>query len=186
MNPTKRARYWLARALARARRRGWTASAKRIRQAQDDLRPPVRITWPGVSAARDQSRLGGLPGDPGTPVPPPVTGWCLMLVRLCYGIAPRYPDAASAWVGAQKRHHQTSPTAIPRGYPVFWVGGSSKHGHVAISAGEGFCWSTDIKRPGRFDRVPIVEIHQRWGLQLVGWTEDLNGATVDAREENGQ
>ena len=64
--------------------------------------------------------------------------------------------------------------------PVFWEGGSASHGHIAISAGNGFCWSTDIRRTGFMDRVPIDEIHAKWGLTLLGWTEDINGVTVPA------
>jgi cell wall-associated NlpC family hydrolase len=178
VNPMTKAKRWLELALHRAKRRGWQGQAGRIRQAQDDLRPPHRITWPGVAAARDQSRLGGVPGNPDAPNPG--TGWCLMFVRLCYGIPPKYADATSAWVGAQHRHQVSDPQAIPRGYPVFWLGGSSGHGHVAVSAGDGHCWSTDVKRPGMMDRVPIAFIRDHWGLQLVGWAEDLNGVKVDA------
>lgn len=180
MNPMRKARHWLALALERAKRRGWQGQVHRIHQAQDDLRPPHRITWPGVAAARDQSRVGGLPGDPHAPTPG--TGWCLMMVRLCYGIGPGAATAAQAWVQARERHATTSASRIPRGYPVFWLGGSTGAGHVAVSAGDGFCWSTDIKRPGRFDRVPIAQVHDQWGLQLVGWAEDLNGTTVEAHD----
>jgi hypothetical protein len=72
---------------------------------------------------------------------------------------------------------------VPRGYPVFWSGGSAGHGHIAIAAGDGACWSTDIRRPGYFDRVPIDEIRTAWGLTLLGWTTDLNGEPVPAEDE---
>lgn len=173
-----RAQQLLGQALKRARRNGWHRQARRIRKAQDDLRPPLRITWPGVAAARDQSRLGGIPGDPHAPNPG--AGMCLMMVRLCYGIPPGTVDAATAWVRAAHRHPTANVHTIPRGYPVFWLGGTHGHGHVAVSAGDGFCWSTDLKRPGMFDRVPITQVHDQWGLQLVGWTEDLNGHAVEA------
>ena len=61
---------------------------------------------------------------------------------------------------------------------MWWIGGSSGHGHVALSAGNGMCWSGDIRRGGYFDLVPIAEIGRRWGLQFVGWTRDINGVTV--------
>lgn len=181
MNLVNRARDLLAVALRRSIRRGQTDRADRIRRAQDDLEPPKRIiTWPGVAAARDQSRLGGFPDDPGGPNPG--AGWCLKFVRLCYGIGPRELDAAAAWKHATKRHAGTPLSDIPRGYPVFWLGGANGHGHVAISAGDGMCWSSDIKRAGFMDRVPLSRIHAQWGLSYVGWTEDLNGQDVDARE----
>lgn len=106
------------------------------------------------------------------------TGLCLREVRTCYGVPAQAPDAAAAWWAAKLRHRTTDPTSIPRGAPVFWTGGTSGHGHIAISTGGGNCWSTDILRAGYFDHVPINLIHQRWGLTLVGWTEDLNSVRV--------
>jgi hypothetical protein len=107
-------------------------------------------------------------------------GLCLQRVRLCYGVAALYGDATTAWLRAGHKHPTTDPAAIPRGVPIFWTGGSSGHGHVAISAGNGECWSTDILRRGRWDKVPIRLIGTTWGLRLVGWTEDLNGVRVFA------
>lgn len=114
-------------------------------------------------------------------MPTSEAGMCLREVRECFGVGPTSPptdDAAEAWQRAKRKHLETSPGDIPRGVPVFWTGGSSGHGHIAISTGDGRCWSTDIERPGYFDRVPISLIGTRWGLQLVGWSEDLNGVTV--------
>lgn len=106
-------------------------------------------------------------------------GMCLREVRECYGVGPAAADAAQAWEDAEHKHRQTDPRKIPRGVPVFWTGGSSDHGHIAISTGfKAECFSTDIRRPGYFDKVPIEEIHEKWGLKLVGWSEDLNGVRV--------
>ena len=121
-----------------------------------------------IAAAVTQSKYGPAFG----------IGLCLQRVRMCYGVGPRDPDASTAWALAKYRHTQTNPVSIPRGVPVFWTGGSSGHGHIAIATGDGTCWSTDIRRTGYFDRVPIAEIHDRWGLTLVGWTEDINGVRV--------
>jgi hypothetical protein len=100
-------------------------------------------------------------------------GWCLMFVRICLGIAKHYNDAADAWAGAKAKHTTGVP---PVGVPVFWAIGA--HGHVALSAGGGYVWSTDIRRRGRVDRVPISEVTSRWGARYLGWTGDLNGAAV--------
>ena len=159
-------------------RRGWKARDKRVKAAQDDLTPPKRIVFPGVRAARDQSAVGGFPGS--SDHSNPGADWCLKFVRLCYGIPAREADAIAAWRTAKHKHPQTDAAKIPRGYPVFWEGGSASHGHIAISAGNGFCWSTDIRRTGFMDRVPIDEIRAKWGLTLLGWTEDINGVTVPA------
>ncbi len=50
--------------------------------------------------------------------------------------------------------------------------------HVAISAGNGWCWSTDILRPGRWDRVRIDDLAKRWNMKYLGWSETLNGVRV--------
>lgn len=102
-------------------------------------------------------------------------GWCLMFVRLALGIRVLRPDAITAWSHAQKRHSAGVP---PRGVPVFWAIG--EHGHVALSDGGGYCWSTDIRRRGKVDRVQVAEIARRWSsAKYLGWTEDLNGVRVN-------
>lgn len=168
-NRVQRALDLLAVALRWSKKHNRHRRVRRIEAAQDDLTPAPRVTYPGVAAARQQSEHG----------PQAPEGMCLQMVRSCYGIGPKEPDAISAWRDA-KKHRTTNPNAIPRGYPVFWSGGSQGHGHIAISAGDGLCWSTDIRRPGFFDRVPITEIHDRWGLTLLGWTSNLNGQPVRA------
>lgn len=100
-------------------------------------------------------------------------GWCLKFVRIMLGVAASYNSAIDAWSGAKKKHPSGTP---PKGVPVFWAIG--KFGHVALSDGNGWCYSTDIRRRGKVDRVPISEIHARWGATYLGWTEDLNGVTV--------
>jgi hypothetical protein len=129
-----------------------------------------------IDNAREQSQHGPKSG----------VGICLVMVRTCYGIAAigdvdgdGDADAFDAWVRAKFKHPETNPARIPAGVPVFWQGGSANHGHGAIATGfNGNCWSTDIKRKGFFDRVPIKRIHDDWGLRLLGWAEDLNGVRV--------
>lgn len=106
------------------------------------------------------------------------TGYCLIFVRTAFGVGSRYASAASAWEHAEHRHPETDPDKIPRGVPVFWTGGSHGYGHIALSRGDGTCWTTDLIRPGKVDVAPIAEVHTRWGLTLVGWTEDINGVRV--------
>jgi hypothetical protein len=122
-----------------------------------------------IRAAKRQSRRG----------PRFDVGMCLQRVRLCYGIAALYPTAAAAWAGAKSKHRTTNPADAPRGATLFWTGGSAGAGHVAIATGyRGRCWSTDIRRPGYFDKVPADEIAERWGMTFVGWTEELNGVRL--------
>ncbi len=128
-----------------------------------------------LERAADQSRNGPTFGK----------DECLMRVRGLYG-APAIgdfdgdgaADAEDGWKATKKRHTGTAVTNIPAGVPLWWGGGTADHGHVAVSAGGGQCWSTDIKRTGRFDKVAITEINRKWGLPFLGWTEDINGVTV--------
>jgi hypothetical protein len=105
------------------------------------------------------------------------TGTCLMQVRKCYGIGSNFPSAAKAWAGANHKH-RSGPNGIPRGVPVFWVGGSHGFGHIAISLGDGLCETTDFVNRGGFGVAHIDDITRSWGLTFEGWTEDLNGVRV--------
>jgi hypothetical protein len=121
-----------------------------------------------IARARTESRRGPLLE----------VGMCLENVRDCYDIGPGAPTAIAAWERAAHKHPTSNPATIPRGYPIMWSGGSRGAGHIAIGAGHGWCWSTDIARPGRFDRVPVARVHTQWGLTLEGWTQDLNGVSI--------
>lgn len=105
------------------------------------------------------------------------TRLCLQFVRMAFGLPAVYPDAGTAWDRAVHRHTVTQGSQVPRGVPVFWELPSVAD-HVALSLGDGWCLSNDIKRRGRIDRVRIDSITTAWGGQLLGWTEDLNGTRV--------
>jgi hypothetical protein len=130
--------------------------------------PPPGIGVQAAAKAKFQSEHGPVFGK----------GECLERVHDLYGIGPVFSTAAAAWAGAQHKHPETDPTKIPSGFPTFWLGGSEGDGHVAEAQPHAKCWSTDILRTGFFDLVDISLIHQKWGLTLVGWTEDLNGVMV--------
>ncbi len=121
-----------------------------------------------IAAAGEQSRKG----------PAFAVGMCLQRCRMAYGIGAKASDAIGAWNAAKGKRRTSDPKAIPAGWPIFWSGGSSSHGHIAISAGNGKCWSTDIKRRGYFDLVDIDTIRRQWGLTLLGYTTDLNGKEI--------
>lgn len=108
------------------------------------------------------------------------TGECLRQVRTAYGVpSDGTPDAATAWLRAKAKHAAPADLAtIPRGAVLFWTGGTHGFGHVAIAAGHGMMWSTDIRRPGYFDLVPIADVARLWRLTFVGWAEDVDGAHV--------
>lgn len=137
-------------------------------------RPPVPKRHP-VQAAR---RLAG------SPTPTSEVGMCLRETRECFNVGRAAEDAIGAWRMAKRKHPTTNVDEIPGAVPIYWAGGSEGHGHVGIKAfRRGYCWSMDIRRPGYWDRVPISEIHDKWGLTFLGWTEDLNGVTVYEPEE---
>lgn len=105
-------------------------------------------------------------------------GFCLQWVRSCFSVDARYFDAAEAWNEAGRRHRTNSGKHCPRGVPVWWTGGSSGHGHVALSVGGGYCLSTDAAGSGKCAKVKIDDLTANWGLDFRGWSEDINGARV--------
>lgn len=120
------------------------------------------------------------------------TGWCAVFTRTAFG-APAIgdfdgdgaADAEDVWKAAKHKHPTSNPADIPRGVPVFWSGGSADNGHAAVSAGNGLMWSTDIKRAGQVDLVPIDDVRRKWGMKLLGWSEDINGVRVYTPPEKG-
>lgn len=112
------------------------------------------------------------------------SGLCLMFVRTCYhpDIPKRADAAIEAWAAVERtdRHPRATP---PPGVPLFWEIG--KHGHVALSAGQGKCFSIDIRRRGKADLVPIDLIAQRWGARYLGWADTLNGVRITTTKPKG-
>lgn len=113
------------------------------------------------------------------------TGMCMRFTRMMYGVAAvgdydgdGDADAVDGWKSAKRKHPTKDPYDIPRGVPVFWRGGPKGYGHAAISVGGGQMWSTDIQRRGKVDLAPIAEVERKWGLELLGWAEDINGVTL--------
>ena len=103
---------------------------------------------------------------------------CLKRVRTLLGVPAKYPSAIVAWNHVKPEDRHTSPA--PAGVPEFFAIG--KYGHVVVSDGvhdgEAWCFSTDIKRRGRLDRVRTALITERWGAKRLGWAETLNGVRV--------
>lgn len=98
--------------------------------------------------------------------------WCMRAVRTALRVPQGAGTAAAAYAATKFRHAMGTP---PAGVPVWWGGGA---GHVALSAGGGQVWSTDILRKGQIDLVPLSEITSKWGKPYEGWTEDINGVRV--------
>lgn len=137
----------------------------------------TRTATEALRAAAAQSRMGPTFG----------VNECKMRTRLLYEVpSDGTPDATAAWHAADFKHPIPDDLAdIPTGALVWWLGGTptasnpAGHGHVAPHNGGGRVWSTDIKRPGRFDLVDIEVISASWPrLRLVGWSEDIDGVRV--------
>lgn len=105
-------------------------------------------------------------------------GFCLGTVRQYYQTPAGVATAADSWAMSAHKRQVSSGSQVPRGVPVYWTGGSTGAGHIAISIGGGFCYSTDWKEPGRIDVARIDDITSHWGLQFRGYTFEVNGVQV--------
>lgn len=105
------------------------------------------------------------------------TGQCLATVRKYWNVNSKYPTASASWSAANTKRY-VAPHDVPRGAPVWWTGGSSGAGHVAISVGGGYCLSTDWKRAGKIDYAKISDITSHWNLDYKGYTREINDVTV--------
>ncbi len=105
------------------------------------------------------------------------TGRCLEFTRRCHNVDPKWSTAAEDWnhVAPADRHSTGTP---PPGVPVHWSGGTKGYGHVAESAGGGYCWTTDLIRTGMVDKAPLSLVHSRWGLAYSGWAATIDGVRI--------
>lgn len=103
-------------------------------------------------------------------------GYCLAVARSAYGVGPKANTAWNAWLATGFKHADRS---FPQGvyFPV-WFSGAGGAGHVVICNGTK-AWSAPITHKPYFDvwdSVAIVEA--KYGVQCVGWSEDINGVRV--------
>lgn len=102
---------------------------------------------------------------------------CLKFVRMSFGLAGGTANAGLAWDNARFKHRTNDGETIPPFVPVFWET-SGVADHIAISVGGGNCRSTDVRVAGNADIVSINALTRKWGMDLQGWTEDLNGVRI--------
>lgn len=107
------------------------------------------------------------------------TNLCLQRVRMCYGIAARYPTAYDAWIGAGGRNGRNTHYTFYKvqGMPIF-MKGSGAAGHVCIYDKDGYVWTTDYPRKGRWNRVRLDDLAKAWRMKILGGSETLNGVRV--------
>lgn len=141
---------------------------------QDDDEPPdvlataraVRTPAQVVAWAKRQHDIGA-------------SGWhmkCQKFARMAAGAGGGAATALIGWRQARYRHRTGTP---PAGSFVWWGGG--RYGHVAVSIGGGYIWSTDIRRRGYVDRVSISYLTSRWNMPYFGWSEDINNVRIRVR-----
>lgn len=110
-------------------------------------------------------------------------GYCLQWSRECADIAALYPDAATAWRYAIHRHK--GDRKPPRGAMVYWLGGSSGYGHIAVSVGDGRIRSTDAGGAGHVATVDVGWPESHWGLPYAGWADNVNDVIVPGVGDEG-
>jgi hypothetical protein len=142
--------------------------------SRDLVRPPLVRTAPVVGPRIDLAAIArakkyiGARGD-----------WahlCLAFVRTTFRLPAVESTAIGAWHNAKHKHRGDKNP--PAGVPVFWSGGYSGAGHVAVSLGGGWIVSTDLPYTGHIAKASLSEIHADWGLNYLGWTEDLEGVRI--------
>lgn len=84
-----------------------------------------------------------------------------------------YDDAKQFYNNAASKNW-IKTSAPPAGVPVFYAGNAEKgHGHVAVSAGGGYVYSTDAQG----NRVGKVKYNELWGGtgsgKYLGWTGNI-------------
>ncbi|MFC7492757.1 MULTISPECIES: CHAP domain-containing protein [unclassified Nocardioides] len=145
--------------------------AERVKQANRVERKPVRPALPLAQSNATQTVASAMASAYNVP------GQCLAWVREQAGVPSRYADATTAWQHAAGRH--PDDVTPPRGAAVYWTGGSSGYGHVAISLGNGMVRSSDAGGTGAVATVPIRYFDREWGqLRYAGWATSINGYRI--------
>ncbi|QWF23369.1 CHAP domain-containing protein [Nocardioides sp. LMS-CY] len=144
--------------------------ARRVVDATRVERRPVRPALPLAPSNAAQTAASAMESTTNEP------GQCLGWAREQAGIPSKYAAATTAWRHASGRH--TGNATPPRGAAVYWTGGSSGHGHVAISLGNGLVRSSDAGGSGTVATVPIRYFDREWDLEYAGWAGSINGYAI--------
>ncbi len=107
------------------------------------------------------------------------TDTCLMQVRKAWGVPALYPTAYAAWIGAGGAAGANTHTVHYQvhGMPIFMKGRGAA-GHICIYDTDGYVWTTDYPRKGRWNRVKLTDLAGAWGMHVLGGSETLNGFRV--------
>lgn len=101
-------------------------------------------------------------------------GMCDKWVAQYYGFSSSgYATAITHWNSISASQKHPGDTNAPAGALVFWSGGSSGAGHVALSLGNGKIVSTDYPRSGITSTTTIDAISNGWGEHYMGWSQPV-------------
>lgn len=129
------------------------------------------LTWAHLLAADHRVDVP----DVGLIVPGTLHNECQKVTRMLLAVGPGYSSAITAWAHVAKRDRTSSRTDYA-GIPGYFNIG--KYGHAVLLAGDGWCFTTDYKRSGRYDRVRISSIEKGWGAKWLGGAFTVNGTRV--------
>lgn len=97
-------------------------------------------------------------------------GMCDQFVARMYGYdSSGYATAVKNWQATPQNLKHSGDWNAPAGALMFWAGGNTGAGHVAISLGNGSIISTDATGPGVVGQIPARTPTDKWGHQYLGW-----------------
>lgn len=97
-------------------------------------------------------------------------GMCDQFVARMYGFdSSGYATAVKNWQATPNNLKHPGDWNAPAGALMYWSGGSTGAGHVAISLGNGSIISTDATGPGIVGQVPARLPTDKWGHPYLGW-----------------
>ena len=118
----------------------------------------------------------------------PTRDWtmlCQMFSRQCVG-AEVFGGSARVAYGNIPPSHRFSSTPPPPGSLAYFGRASenSGAGHVVFMVEGGYCWSNDILREGKIDKVHYTDITEAWGrtnYSFRGWIDWTPSGKIDVR-----
>lgn len=97
-------------------------------------------------------------------------GMCDRFVAQMYGYSSSgYSTAVANWKATPASLKHSGDWNAPAGSLMYWGGGSTGAGHVAISLGNGSIISTDATGPGVVGQVSARTPTDKWGHPYLGW-----------------
>lgn len=106
------------------------------------------------------------------------SGKCQAFARQCVGAAAWAPTARQAFYEKIPASHRHTSSA-PAGSLLYY--GSHDPGHVVFVVANGYCYSNDVRRRGKIDRVPVSEVEDWLGRSYprLGWIDQTPSGKID-------